>query len=204
MATATKLTYEDYVRMPDDGQRYELIDGELHVVPAPFLSHQRSVGRLYVHIFLWVRSHGGEVFIAPFDVILSPVNVLQPDLLFVAPQHASRVEKRGVVGPPDLVVEVLSNSTKRRDETLKRELYERFGVSEYWIVDPEAKTVKVLRLAGRRYETAAELREGIRSRRRCLPIWIFRWTPSSRNDASRGCLPMKTTHPCPTMGSAAK
>ncbi|MEA2570212.1 MAG: hypothetical protein QOI24_2213 [Acidobacteriota bacterium] len=160
MATATKLTYEDYVRMPDDGQRYELIDGELFVVPAPNSPHQFAILNIAaaLHGYL-LREGGGRVAMAPLDVILSPANVVQPDVLFVRDQNASRIEFRGVVGAPDLVVEALSNSTKRRDETVKRELYERFGVTEYWIVDPAAKTVKVLRLAGARYETVAELRD---------------------------------------------
>jgi len=152
MSTATKLTYEDYVLMPDDGQRHELIDGELFVVPAPNHPHQRTVVRLAHLLASWLDAHrGGEVIVAPFDVILSPTDVVQPDLLFVSDRNAQRIERRGVVGAPDLVVEILSNSNRRRDEVTKRALYERFGVPEYWLIDPDERTVTVLRLSDGRY-----------------------------------------------------
>ena len=152
MSTATKLTYEDYVLMPDDGQRHELIDGELFVVPAPGFSHQSVLARLHLLIGPYVERHGGTLLFAPFDVILSLGNVVQPDLLFVAAKHSSRIEQRGVNGAPDLVVEVLSSAGKRRDEVTKRALYERFGVPEYWLVDPDAKSFRMLSLVNGVYE----------------------------------------------------
>jgi Uma2 family endonuclease len=155
MATAKKLTYEDYASMPDDGKRYEVIDGAIHELPTPFLTHQRILGRLHRRIYSCAEADGGELFIAPLDVILSPSNVVQPDLMFVARQHASRVQLHGIVGAPDIAIEILGDFTRDRDEVVKRELYERFRVPEYWIVDPDAKTVKVLRREIARYETVA-------------------------------------------------
>jgi Uma2 family endonuclease len=155
MTTANKLTYEDYASMPDDGQRYEVIDGELHLLPTPFLTHQRILGRLLCHSAPCVEPDRGELFIAPFDVILSPSNVVQPDLMFVAREHASRIQLHGIVRAPDIAIEILGDFTRDRDEVVKRDLYERFRVPEYWIVDPDAKTVKVLRREIARYETVA-------------------------------------------------
>jgi Uma2 family endonuclease len=160
VATATKLTYEDYVRMPDDGQRYELIDGELFVVPAPGTPHQFVSGNIYFALTTYVRTNNiGIVAFAPVDVIFSNENVVQPDLIFVRSEHSALLERRGIFGAPDLVIEILSGN-RRRDEVTKRALYERFGVPEYWIVDPDAKTVKLLRLTGSRYETITELCDG--------------------------------------------
>jgi Uma2 family endonuclease len=150
------LTYEDYASMPDDGQRCEVINGELHILPTPFPTHQRILGRLHRHIAPCAEeSDRGELFIAPLDVILSPSNVVQPDLMFVARAHASRVQLHAIVGAPDIAIEILGDFTRDRDEVVKRDLYERFRVPEYWIVDPDAKTVRVLRRATARYETVA-------------------------------------------------
>jgi Uma2 family endonuclease len=99
----------------------------------------------------------GVVLAAPCDVVLSDVDVVQPDLLYVANEHADRLTRTHVHGPPDLVVEILSGATRRRDEVTKRHLYERHGAPEYWIVDPELRTAKVYRLVGGRYERLAEL-----------------------------------------------
>jgi Uma2 family endonuclease len=152
MSTATKLTYEDYLAIPDDGRRHEIIDGEHYVVPAPNTSHQLVSGNIYFALALWVREHAsGVVMYSPVDVILSEHDIVEPDLVFVRSENASRVEQRGIAGSPDLVVEILSPSNRRYDQVRKRELYERFGVPEYWIVDCDERTVKVLRLRGARY-----------------------------------------------------
>ncbi|HEX8154012.1 MAG TPA: Uma2 family endonuclease [Thermoanaerobaculia bacterium] len=156
--TATKLTYDDYAAMPDDGQRYELIEGELVLNPAPILKHQVVTGRIYARLLWHVEKHGaGLVVIAPTDVVLSPENVLQPDVLFVSKARASILTRANVQGAPDLVVETLSDGTRRRDENVKRRLYERYGVAEYWVVDPEADTVRVFRRDGDRFTLAAQL-----------------------------------------------
>ena len=152
-----RFTYEDHLLAPDDGMRREIIDGEEHVAAAPTTRHQRIVfrlsGILYDHLS---RTGQGEAFAAPTDVVLSETDVPQPDLLFISDGRLSIVEKRGVFGAPDLVVEVLSEGNRRHDEVRKRKLYERYGVREYWIVDPELDAVKVYRMTASGYRRTSE------------------------------------------------
>ena len=146
MATNTqaRLTYRDYFDLPESDARYELIDGELYMVPAPVPDHQDFLGELYVVVRAFVRENRlGRVFFAPLDVALSEDNVFQPDLIFVSNERLSIITRQNVVGAPDLVVEVLSPSTERFDRTVKRERYARFGVREYWIADITARTIEV-------------------------------------------------------------
>lgn len=154
-----KLTWEDYLAIPPDGKRHELIDGEHYVSPAPNVRHQRLLLRLAVVLEELVRRSGsGEIFVAPVDVRLSAVDVVQPDLVFLAREHRDRLTEAYLAGPPDVAVEVLSPGTRREDEVLKRRLYDRAGVAEYWIVDPELETVKVYRRGvGGGFERAVEL-----------------------------------------------
>ncbi len=146
-ATPTiKRTYADYCRTPDD-ERYELWDGELIVAPAPNSAHQIVDAKLGWRLAQFVEERGlGQVFSAPYDVVLSETDVVQPDLLFVSNERVYIITPDNVRGAPDLVVEILSPSTAERDRTFKRALYARYGVSEYWLVDPDARTVTVLRL----------------------------------------------------------
>lgn len=141
------LTYEDRERMfPDeDIVRRELIGGELIVSPSPSTRHQRVVVELTVRLHAYAREHGGEVYAGPLDVYFTEHDVVEPDVLFVRPEHLARLEQRFVRGAPDLVVEVSSPSTRRLDLTRKRELYERHRVPEYWFVDLEADRVEVYR-----------------------------------------------------------
>ncbi len=151
---AVKLTYADYLQTPDD-ERYELMDGDLIMTPAPNTRHQGITTRLsgLLDAFVW-RKRLGRVFVAPFDVALSDVDVVQPDILFVSNARAERfLDDENLKGPPDLAVEVLSPSTAQRDRSFKRALYARHGVKEYWIVDPDAKTVSVLLLDDDRFRT---------------------------------------------------
>ena len=143
-----RYTYERYRRLPEDRNRYEVMDGELFVSPAPTRRHQQLSKRLYYHLYrhVEVEARGGEVYYAPFDVILADDTVVQPDLIYVAPEHAARFSARGLDGAPDLVVEILSPSTRSRDLGLKREVYARFGVQELWLVDPEDASLAVWRL----------------------------------------------------------
>jgi Uma2 family endonuclease len=155
-----KLTYDDFVRFPDDGLRHELIDGEHYVTPSPNDKHQTILANLLLLIGVWVRAHAtGKVWIAPFDVVLSRSDVVEPDLLYMSNQRKAEVlTEANVQGPPELVVEVGSPSTRRRDETIKRALYERAGVSEYWFVDTELDVVRVYRrLAGDRFAQPEQL-----------------------------------------------
>ncbi len=149
MATQPKttgLTYDDLRRFPDDNLRRELIDGELIVTAAPNTRHQRVVMKLSARLFAHAEAHGGEVYPAPTDVYFSDSNVVEPDVLFVGPQNLARVEKPFIRSAPDLVVEVSSPSTRRLELVRKRELYERFGVPEYWYVDLDADRVEAHRM----------------------------------------------------------
>ena len=154
-----KLTYEDYVLFPEDGKRHELIDGEHYVTPAPIRKHQAVVGNLHGLIWSYLQQRPiGRVFTAPFDVIFSEFDVVEPDLLYISRERSQEIETSPwVKGAPDLVVEIGSPSTRKRDETIKRRLYERFGVVEYWVVDPEIDAVKVFRRTNDRYARVAEL-----------------------------------------------
>ena len=158
---AVKFTYEDYQHTPED-KRYELLDGELIMVPAPNLKHQRIGIRLGALLHGFVQKRGlGEVFPAPCDVVLSNTDVVQPDLLFVSNERAHLLlGGASVLGAPDLVVEILSPSTAGRDRTLKRALYAKYGVKEYWLVDSDARTVTVLLLDEGTFEVEAIYGEG--------------------------------------------
>ncbi len=157
---AVKLTYEDYRNTPED-ERYELLDGELVMTAAPNIVHQRVSGRLEWHLRAFVEERGlGEIFDAPTDVVLSDTDVVQPDLLFVSRERADIVTADNVQGAPDLVVEVLSPTTARRDWRVKLDLYSKHGVREYWLVDPQTEIVWVLLPDGGSLEVAAIYGEG--------------------------------------------
>ena len=144
----TRLTYDDFVHFPDDGNRHELIDGVHYVTPSPDVRHQVIVVRLVVEIATYLKQHPvGGVFVAPLDVVLSNHDIVEPDVLFVATDQTAILTEKNVQGPPALVVEVLSPSTRKRDAQAKRRLFERTGVREYWLVDPELDTVQVLRMS---------------------------------------------------------
>jgi Uma2 family endonuclease len=155
MATQPALrrwTYDDLVELPDDGKRYEIIAGELHLSPSPNRAHQRLVRRLVVLMDRFVEANGlGEVMLSPFDVVLAPDDVLVPDLLFVQRERSDVLTAWAVEGAPDLVVEVLSPSTASIDRGKKRERYARYGVPEYWILDPRKRTLNIYSLAGGQY-----------------------------------------------------
>ena len=140
-----KFTWQDYCATPDD-ERYELLDGDLLLTPAPNLKHQRAQRRLGRRLDQFIEERElGEIFYAPFDVVLSDTDVVQPDLLFVSRRREHLLSNgANVQGAPDLVIEILSPSTANRDLGYKRTLYARHGVLEYWIVDPVEETVRVL------------------------------------------------------------
>jgi len=158
-ATGMKLTYDDFVHFPDDGQRHELIDGEHYVTPSPVMRHQVIVGAIHLKIGNYLESHPiGRIFLSPFDVVLSNIDVVEPDLLYVSNGRAATLAGgKNVQGAPDLVIEVASKGTRKRDETIKRKLYERADVTEYWIVDPEIDVVRVYRRHGGQFARAIEL-----------------------------------------------
>ena len=142
-----KLTYDDFVLFPDDGLRHELIDGEHYVTPSPALKHQRVALNLVYALEAFLRREPlGRLFFAPVDVVLSPSDVVVPDLIYVSNKQEVDLEvDANIQWAPELVVEIGSPSTRRRDETAKRTLYERAGVSEYWVVDPDLDVVRVYR-----------------------------------------------------------
>ncbi|MDQ5857485.1 MAG: Uma2 family endonuclease [Acidobacteriota bacterium] len=138
-----RFTYEDYLLLPED-RRYEIVDGELFLTPAPTPYHQTVAMRLgfLLHAFV-ERQDLGQVFIAPCDVVLSRFDVLQPDIFFVSSARAAIIGEKFISEAPDLVVEVLSPSTADRDQVAKAKQYARFGVGEMWIADPKAHTIDV-------------------------------------------------------------
>ncbi len=142
-----RWTYEDYLSLADD-KRYEILGGKLSMmVPAPEFSHQRISMILAVKFYLFVEKHGlGYVVDAPTDVVLDEENVVQPDILFISKENKAIIRKKGAFGPPDLVVEIVSPSTQYRDVYEKKDLYARFKVKEYWIVNPYMKCIEVLSL----------------------------------------------------------
>jgi Uma2 family endonuclease len=144
-----KLTSAELLLLPDDGKRHELIDGVHYVTPSPRIPHQVLVGRIFVAIanFLAVHQHLGRVFLSPVDVVMSEHDLVVPDLLFVARDQQSMLTEANVQGVPALVVEVLSPSTRRRDEGIKRKLFDQKGVREFWLVDPKARRVSICRRA---------------------------------------------------------
>jgi Uma2 family endonuclease len=142
--SSTKLTYDDFLSFPDDGQRHELIDGEHYVTPSPATVHQRLVRELLFALTQYFKTVGsGEVFAAPFDVVLSWHDVVEPDLLVVLADQAAIVTDKHVCGAPALVVEILSPGTRRRDLGIKSRAYERCGVREYWLIDPDRQAVTI-------------------------------------------------------------
>lgn len=128
------------------------------MTPAPSTTHQRLVVRLSIALGTFLnRQKAGQIFVAPTDVVLSDLDVVQPDLIFVSSARASIITAKNIQGTPDLLIEILSETTRKTDEIIKRKLYERYGVQEYWIVDPELETVKIYRITPQGYSRTAEL-----------------------------------------------
>ncbi len=159
MATTTtqgagRQTYKDYCATPDD-ERYELLDGRLMRIPTPNVKHQKVLGTFAWKLGAFVKEHRlGEVFIRPFDVVLSDTDVVEPDVLFISRAREHALTDENVRGAPDLVIEILSPSTADWDLGYKHDLYGRHGVVEYWIVDPMGETVAVHRQGDGRLELA--------------------------------------------------
>ncbi len=151
------MTVEQFFALPDDGKRYELLDGVVEEMTAPpNTKHQRVIARLLVGLVRMLQEAGlGEVFVAPFDVVLGDRTVLQPDLLFISNEDAGILNERNARGAPTLVIEVLSESTRRKDVLRKRRLYASAGVRWYWIVDPEIDRIEFLQREGEDFTLAA-------------------------------------------------
>ena len=156
----TRLTYADYLKTSDD-ERYELLNGELVMPPAPLTGHQMISIALASRLYLFVEEKGlGTVVAALTDVVLSDTDVVQPDVLFVSSQRIHILTRENIQGAPDLVVEILSPATSERDRTIKLDLYAQHGVKEYWIVDSDARMITVLLRDERGFEVAGIYREG--------------------------------------------
>lgn len=148
-------TYEAYAALTDDGECYEIVQGVLVMSPSPEDIHQDATGEIFAYLREQVKlKHLGRVFVSPFDVVLSPQMVLQPDVLVVLNEHLERVQTHGVMGAPDLVVEVISPSSKLYDRVNKHMVYEQAGIPEYWLVKPHQQTVELFLLESGKYRSA--------------------------------------------------
>jgi Uma2 family endonuclease len=164
-------SYDEYAAIPDDGRRYHVIDGVLYVTPAPNMAHQNAVTQLTTFLATHVRQEGlGKVFVAPTDVELADGRtVVQPDVLVILKEHADVLSPTRVIGAPDLVVEVSSPSTASHDRRTKMDAYAAAGIPEYWIADPYAQTVELLRLETGQYTSAGVFAGSVAVPSRILP-----------------------------------
>src|SRR6266516_5153024 len=175
-----RYTYDQLIEeMAETNQPHELWDGELIMAPAPLFAHQKIALRFFRKLDDWVTARQlGEAVTSPVDMVLSPHRVVQPDVAFIARERLAIIE-RGIMGPADLVAEVISLGGRNRDRIEKRDLYEQHGVKEYWMIDPEPETVEVLSLVNSRYELAMRSGPGATAASRLLPgfeikvDWLF-------------------------------
>jgi len=148
-----KFTYQDYLHFPED-KRYEIIDGEVHMVPSPVPYHQDISWRLELTISTFVEKNGlGKIYHAPLDVVLSETDVVQPDIMFISKERLNIITERNIQGAPDLIVEIISPTSEYRDRVIKRKLYSKYEVKEYWLVDLEKKEIEVMSLKDSGLET---------------------------------------------------
>ena len=154
------LTYDDYSLLPDDRNRYEILDGELSVTPAPRIKHQSISSHLHRilanHI---VANQLGDIYAAPTDLILAPTTVVQPDLIFIGNDRRRIVTERNIEGSPTLLIEILSPTTHRTDRQTKAQLYARYRVAHYWLVDPDQRTLEAYELVIDHYDLVASARD---------------------------------------------
>ncbi len=161
-----RFTHADFMQFPNDGKRHELIDGDHIATPSPVSKHQIASRNLLLALQSFVeREKLGEVFAAPFDVILSEFDTVEPDLIFIRAERVRALVKDWVRGAPDLVIEILSPSSEKIDRGLKKKLYEKYGIAEYWIVDPDAETIEVYvrRASGYRLVSRARGKQSVKS-----------------------------------------
>jgi len=179
-SSVRRYTYDELVaELPETNQPHELWDGELIIAPAPFFSHQEIAFRFHRALNDWVEPRElGEVVGAPIDMVLSPHRVVQPDVAFIAKERLAIIE-RVIMGPVDLAAEVVSLGGRNRDRIEKRDLYEQYGVKEYWIIDPEPQMIEVLHMVNSRYELAMRCGTGATAASCLLPgfeikvDWLF-------------------------------
>lgn len=167
---AQRWTADEFLRLPEDTRRVELLDGEI-VVTTPLVHHQRVVMRLGAAFVSYLSTRGGEVFNVNVDIRIDDLNVVQPDVQLFLPEHLDRIGSKRVEGPPDLAVEVSSPSMKGVDRIRKRSLYERFGVAEFWIVDLDDDVIEAYRLVDGAYAAPERFGRGDTVRTPLLPGW---------------------------------
>lgn len=149
-----RYTYPDLASLPDDNVIRSIIDGQLFVSPPPVTRHQVASSRIHFELMVYANKVGGLALAAPYGVYLAPDNFIGPDLIFIRGDHLGKVSSKHLQGPPDLVVEISSPSTRQLDQGRKRELYERFGVPSYWFVDLEKERVEISVLGENGYPAA--------------------------------------------------
>lgn len=156
-----KFTYADYLLYPTNGNQCQLIEGEFYMTPAPKTYHQDISRNLEFILHSHVAKHDlGKIYDAPTDVVFSDANAVQPDIFFISKKRIHIIKENCIKGAPDLIVEILSPKSKTLDLKLKRVLYAKHGVKEYWIVDPGAKKVDVLVLLEKGYTVSATYKTG--------------------------------------------
>jgi Uma2 family endonuclease len=154
-----KYTYREYQYFPDDGNRHEVIDGDHYMSPAPSAKHQTASRRLQFQLYRQIEEMGlGLVFDAPFDVELAPHDIVQPDLIVIMNDRRHILTPKRAIGVPNLIIEILSDSNPAHDRVLKFEMYQRVGLPEYWIVDPDAELIEQWVLDNEQYKMTTECR----------------------------------------------
>ncbi len=142
-ASTVRFTYEDYCNLPDDGNQYEIIEGEIYMAPAPIPNHQRISRRILSSLDRFIEKHDmGEMFFSPIDIVFSNINVVQPDLIYISREKTHIIGSKFIEASPDLVIEILSPGTENKDRNHKQKLYGKFNVPEYWIVSPQGRTIE--------------------------------------------------------------
>ena len=153
MVQRKKYTYQDYLNLPNDGKRYEVINGELVMTPAPNIFHQTILINLVNELKNFLKKENvGKMLCAPTDVKLINSNVVQPDIIFISQENLNIITENNVEGAPDLIIEILSPGTAYYDLIEKKEIYERFEVKEYWIVDPRKRRVEIYKNVKQQFE----------------------------------------------------
>lgn len=153
MSVQVKFTYNDLLTAPDDGNRYELFEGELIVTPSPVEKHQRTVSNLMFLLGHHINKHElGRLYTAPIDVYFDEETVVKPDLLFISTNRMKIIQEKRIEGAPNLVIEILSAGTEERDRGFKFQRYAKEGVEEYWLIDPEKEMLEIYRLTKTGYD----------------------------------------------------
>ncbi len=185
-------TYRHYLRLPDDGNRYEILGGELIMTPAPTVIHQRVTRRLTLSLTEFVeKEEMGEVFFSPIDVVLTDTDVIQPDLLFVARENSKIIKRKKINGAPDLIIEVTSPSTGYYDLVVKKRIYEKHGVKEYRVVDPHLKWIEIYHWEEGKYQMLARAEKSGTVESALLPGWsvdlkhLFKPGPAARTRSKK-------------------